>query len=52
MRPATVKRVHRGFYYVFWRVEIRLANFQVDYIFALLLEGAGSHQNFKRSFSA
>lgn len=51
MRPAGVERIHRRMNNVLRRVEIWLADFQMNYVLALPLQLSGPAQNFEGGLS-
>src|SRR5271154_60861 len=51
MGPSFMEGVDSGLDDISGRIKVRLANFEVDDLFALLLQRAGAIQNFKGSFS-
>ena len=52
VRITQVQRVNGRFHDVLGRVEIGLADFEMDDVLALLLQGAGTDQNFKSGLGA
>ena len=52
MRPPMPQRIHSRLNHIARSIEIRLADFKMDDVPALLLQRAGASQNFKSGFRA